>query len=127
MAEWEAKEIRELKVGRYVNVDDEPSKITSITTSKPGKHGSAKANIEAIGIFTGAKRTFVGPVSSKVQVPMIDKRKAQVLSVSDTEVQLMDLETYETLHIVINEDHTSNLESGAEIMYLVAMGRYKLM
>lgn len=127
MAEWEAKEIRELKVGRYVNIDDEPSKITSIATSKPGKHGSAKANIEAIGIFTGSKRTLVGPVSSKVQVPMIDKRKAQVLSVGDGEVQIMDLETYETLHIVINEDHTCNLESGEEIMYLVAMGRQKLM
>lgn len=127
MAEWEAKEIRELKVGRYVNVDDEPCKITSITTSKPGKHGSAKANVEAVSIFSGAKKTFVGPVSSKVQVPIIDKRKAQILSVTDEEVQIMDLETFETLHVVINEDHTCKLESGEEIMYLVAMDRYKLM
>ena len=33
----------------------------------------------------------------KVQVPMIDKRKAQVLAVMGDEIQLMDLETYETL------------------------------
>ena len=32
---WEMKEIRELKEGRYVNVDEEPCKIVKITTSKP--------------------------------------------------------------------------------------------
>jgi translation initiation factor 5A len=57
--DWEAKEIRELKVGRYVNIDDEPCKIISISTSKPGKHGSAKANIDAVSIFSGSKKSLV--------------------------------------------------------------------
>lgn len=124
---WESKEIRELKEGRYMNIEDEPCKIISITTSKPGKHGSAKANIEAVSIFTGAKKSFFGPVSAKVQVPMIDKRKAQVLTLIDGEAQLMDLETYETLSIPIEDNYEGKLEEGGEIMYLVAMGRYKLM
>ncbi|HKM09037.1 MAG TPA: translation initiation factor IF-5A [Candidatus Methanomethylophilaceae archaeon] len=124
---WESKEIRELKEGRYMNIDEEPCKIVSITTSKPGKHGSAKANIEALSIFTGAKKSFFGPVSAKVQVPMIDKRKAQILTLIDGEAQLMDLETYETLSIPIEEDYEGKLEEGGEIMYLIAMGRYKLM
>ncbi len=124
---WETKEIRELKEGRYVNIEDEPCKITSISMSKPGKHGSAKANIEAVSIFTGAKKTLVGPVSTKIQVPMIDKRKGQILTLHGNEVQIMDLETFETFSMPINDDHTANLEEGAEIMYLVAMGRQKLM
>jgi len=127
MADWEMKEIRELKVGRYVNIDEEPCKIVSISTSKPGKHGSAKANIDAASIFTGAKKSLVGPVSTKVQVPLIDKRKAQVLSVHGDEVQIMDLETFETITMAINADHESVLEDGAEILYLVAMDRTKLM
>ena len=127
MADWEMKEIRELKIGRYVNIDEEPCKIISISTSKPGKHGSAQANIEAASIFTGAKKSLVGPVSTKVQVPLIDKRKAQVLSVQGDEVQIMDLETYENITMAINEDHECSLEPGAEIMYLIAMDRYKLM
>ena len=127
MAEWEMKEIRELKVGRYVNIDDEPCKILSISTSKPGKHGSAKANIDAASIFTGAKKSLVGPVSTKVQVPIIDKRKAQILSVQGDEVQIMDLETFETFTMPINDDHESILADGAEVMYLVAMDRMKLM
>ena len=127
MAEREMKEIRELKVGRYVNIDDEPCKILSISTSKPGKHGSAKANIDAASIFTGAKKSLVGPVSTKVQVPLIDKRKAQILSVQGDEVQIMDLETYENITMAINPDHECSLEPGAEILYIVAMDRYKLM
>jgi len=124
---WEQKEVRELKIGRYLNIDDEPCKITSMSTSKPGKHGSAKASIEAVSIFSGAKKTMIAPVSAKVQVPMIDKRKGQVLSIRDGEVQLMDLETFETFNMAINDDHEGELVEGGEIMYLVAMGRQRLM
>lgn len=123
---WEMKEIRELKVGRYVNIDESPCKIISISTSKPGKHGSAKANIEAADIFTGAKKSINAPVSTKVQVPQIDKRKGQILSIKDEEVQIMDLETFETFSMMINDDHESPIEEGGEIMYIVAMGRNKL-
>jgi len=124
---WEQKEVRELKIGRYLNIDEEPCKITSMSTSKPGKHGSAKASIEAVSIFSGAKKTMIAPVSAKVQVPMIDKRKGQVLSIRDGEVQLMDLETFETFSMAINDDHEGELVEGGEIMYLVAMGRQRLM
>ena len=124
---WEMKEIRELKEGRYVNVDEEPCKIIKITTSKPGKHGSAKANIDAVSIFTGAKKSIVGPVSTKVQVPMIDKRKGQILSISDKEALVMDMETFEQLSITINDDAEQKIEEGAEVLYLVAMGRYKFL
>ncbi|MDR2866754.1 MAG: translation initiation factor IF-5A [Methanomassiliicoccaceae archaeon] len=123
---WEQKEVRELKVGRYLNIDGEPCKIVSMTTSKPGKHGSAKASIEATSIFTGAKRSIISPVSSKVQVPMIDKRKGQILSMRDSEIQLMDLETFETFSMAINDDHESELVEGGEVMYIVAMGRQRL-
>ena len=124
---WEMKEIRELKVGRYVNIDDSPCKIISISTSKPGKHGSAKASIDATDIFTGSKKSLNAPVSTKVQVPQIDKRKAQILSVQGNEVQIMDLETFETISMPINEDHECSLDSGAEILYIAAMGRTKLL
>jgi translation initiation factor 5A len=126
---WEMREIRELKVGRYVNIDESPCKIISISTSKPGKHGSAKANIEATDIFTGSKKSINAPVSTKVQVPQIDKRKGQVLSINaaSNEVQIMDLETFETFTMGINDDHESVLAEGGEVMYLVAMGKNKLM
>ena len=40
---WTTLEVRELKEGRYMMIDEEPCRILSIQTSKPGKHGEAKA------------------------------------------------------------------------------------
>ena len=123
---WEQAEVRTLKEGRYINIDDEPCKITSISTSKPGKHGEAKARIEAIGIFDGGKRSVVYPVKHKVQVPMIDKRQAQVVTIMGDEVQLMDLDTYEIFQLPIPEDVKDSLTPGENIQYLIAMGRKKI-
>jgi translation initiation factor 5A len=119
-------EVRTLKANRYMIIDGEPCKIVSITTSKPGKHGEAKARIEAFGIFDGQKRSVVRPVKHKVQVPIIDKRSAQVIAVMGSEVQLMDMETYDTFNLPIPEDLEGELEPGKEIQYLEALGRRKI-
>ena len=123
----EVAEVRELKVNRYVIIDGEPCKIVSITTSKPGKHGEAKARIEAIGVFDGQKRSIVHPVKHKVQVPIIDKRSAQVISVMGNTVQLMDMETYDTFEMPIPEEFMGKLETGKEIQYIEALGKRKIM
>lgn len=123
----EMAECRELKVGRYVLIDDEPCKIMSISMSKPGKHGEAKARIEAIGIFDQKKRSVVHPVTHKVGVPMIDKRSAQVVALTGKNtVQLMDLETYEIFDLPIPEEFQGQLEPGKEILYLLAMDKKKI-
>ena len=123
----EIAEVRELKVGRYVLIDDEPCKIMSISTSKPGKHGEAKARIDAVGIFDEQKRSVVHPVKHKVGVPIIDKRSAQILALMGSDiVQLMDMETYETFEMPIPEDLKGQLEPGKEILYLQAMGKRKI-
>ena len=122
----ELAEIRTLKVNRYLIIDDEPCKIVGISTSKPGKHGEAKARIEAIGIFDKQKRSIVKPVKHKVHVPIIDKRSAQVLALMGDNVQLMDLETYETFEMPIPEEYKGQLEAGKEIQYLQALGRKKI-
>jgi len=123
----EMAEVRELKVGRYVLIDEEPCKIMSISTSKPGKHGEAKARIEAVGIFDETKRSVVHPVKHKVGIPIIDKRSAQILALIGTEVvQLMDMEIYETFDMPIPEDLKDQLVPGKEILYLQAMGKRKI-
>jgi len=122
----EQAEVRELKVNRYIIIDEEPCKIVSISTSKPGKHGEAKARIEAIGIFDEQKRSIVHPVKHKVHVPMIDKRTAQVLALMGDQVQLMDMETYATFEIPIPEEFKGKLEPGKEVQYLEAMGKKKI-
>jgi translation initiation factor 5A len=123
---WTLQQIRELKVGRYMVIDDEPCKIVDLTTSKPGKHGEAKARIVAVGMFDGAKRSVVYPVTHKVQVPMIDKRNAQVVSIQKEEVQLMDMENFEMFTLKIDEEMKAKLSPGLEVQIQEAMGRRQI-
>lgn len=123
---WEQSEIRELKENRYVVIDDEPCKIKSIDTSKPGKHGEAKARIEAIGIFDNKKHSMINPVTHKVRVPIIDRRKGQVVSLSGGEANIMDLDNYQTFQITLDDDIQDDIEQGQEIMYLETMGKRKI-
>jgi translation initiation factor 5A len=123
---WTQQEVRELKEGRYMLIDEEPCRILSIQTSKPGKHGEAKARIDAVGLFDGAKRSVVFPVKHKVQVPMIGKRQAQVISLTETEVQLMDLENYETFSLPLDAETKTQVSPGSEVQYLDAMGKRRI-
>ena len=122
----EMAEVRELKENRYIIIDDEPCKILSIATSKPGKHGEAKARIDAIGIFDNQKRSVIYPVKHKVAIPIIEKKTAQVISVRGDKVQLMDMETYETFDMDIPDEFKGKIEEGKELEYLQAMGKRKI-
>ena len=119
----EQAEIRELKEGRFVLIDDEPCKIDSIEKSKPGKHGASKARIEARSIFTNAKRTLLGTVSDKVWVPVVDRRQAQLLSFHGGHAQLMDKETFETFEMDVPEEFAEGLVAGGDVIYIIAMER----
>ncbi len=109
-------EVRDLDEGSYVMVDEAPCKINSYSTAKPGKHGSAKARIEAEGVFDGRKRSLSQPVDAKIWVPIIERKQGQVVSVSGDDAQVMDLETYDTFTMRVPEDES--LEPDENIEYL---------
>lgn len=117
-------EIRTLKVGRYVALDDNAYKILSISKSKPGKHGSAKARIELEDLFSGRKTSHVGTVTDNIYVPMIEKGSATVTHIIDLEVHAMDAKTFEMM--VLPLDEGMNIVAGGEIMWMEALGRYKI-
>jgi translation initiation factor 5A len=121
-------DVGSLRVGGYMLIDNEPCHIVDITKSKPGKHGSAKARIVAIGVFDGVKRSFVKPVDLNTEVPIIDKRPGQVFAVNPNGVQIMDLGTFEYLDAPFpeEEDLKAKLIAGAEIEYWKIMGRIKI-
>jgi translation initiation factor 5A len=121
-------DVGSLRVGGYMMIDGEPCHIVDITKSKPGKHGSAKARIVAIGVFDDQKRQFVKPVDLNAEVPIIDKRPGQVFAVTPNGVQIMDLETFEYLDAPYpkEEDLKAKLIAGAEIEYWKIMGKVKI-
>jgi translation initiation factor 5A len=118
----------DLKVGSYALIDNEPCQIVDIEKSKPGKHGSAKIRASGISLFDGKKKTYLGQVDAGIQVPIVDKRSGQIVSVTPSGIQLMDLESYETIELPMPEDEevSSKVASGKEVEYWVIMGRYKI-
>ncbi len=121
-------DVGSLRVGGYMIIDNEPCRIVDITKSKPGKHGSAKARIVAIGIFDGVKRSIVKPVGANAEVPIIEKRSGQIFAVNPSSVQIMDLETYEYLDAPFPEEEElkAKLNPGVEIEYWKILGRVKI-
>jgi len=120
--------VGELKQGSYAIINDEPSQIVSIQKSKPGKHGSAKFRCTAISIFDGRKQSFVSSTDATIQIPIVDKRSGQVVSMGPTSIQLMDLETYDMMDVAIptDEEIASKLEAGKDVEYWIIMGRVKI-
>lgn len=123
-----------LKIGSYIllPVSDqptgEPCKISEYDTSKPGKHGAAKARIVGVGVFDGQKRPHVGPVSMQVHVPLIDKRTGQIISIIGDTIQIMDSETFETIDItLIEEELEGKLVNDQNVEYWKVMDRTKIM
>jgi len=106
----------EAKVGTNIIVEGVPCTVKSIDISKTGKHGHAKCRIEAVGIITGQKKVFVIPGHDRLEVPLVDKRKGQVLSTGD-HISVMDLESFETLNIPCSDEIRSELEVNSNVEY----------
>ena len=108
----------EARVGTNILLDGEPYIVKKIDISKTGKHGHAKARIEAVGIINGQKKVFVIPGHDRLEVPLVDKRKGQVLSKSEGKASVMDLESFETIEVPCpDKDVFEQLEENGNCEY----------
>ena len=110
-----------IKPGNYIIMDGAPCVVKSVQTSRPGKHGHAKCRIEAIGMIDDQKRIAVYPGHDKVQIPIIEKKNAQVLSLHENIANVMDLETYETFDLKIPDELKGSLTEGSQGIYWKVM------
>jgi translation initiation factor 5A len=108
----------EARVGTNIIVDGNSCVVKKIDISKTGKHGHAKCRIEAVGLLDGNKKIFVVPGHDKLEVPLVDKRKGQVLSISGDTVSVMDLENFETLDVECkSKEVKAQLEENSNVEY----------
>jgi len=106
----------EVKVGTNIIIDKIPCIVRRVDISKTGKHGHSKVRIEAIGILNEQKKVFVVPGDDKFEVPRVEKRKAQILSISD-KINVMDLENFETFDVACSEELKKELEVNSNVEY----------
>ena len=106
----------EAKPGATILIEGEAYAVKKNDISKTGKHGAAKCRIEAIGVINGQKKILAVPGHERFEVPLIDKRKGQVLSVGDR-ASVMDLESFETIEMDCDPEIKDSMEENANVEY----------
>lgn len=117
----------EAKPGTTIMVDGEACVVRSNDISKTGKHGASKCRMECLEVFSGKKKIVGVPGHDRFEVPMVEKKKAQVLSVSETSVSVMDLESYETIDMPFMEELKSDLVAEKQVEYWDIEGKKAVM
>lgn len=126
MSDIKHKTAGSLQKGNYVVIDGVASIVTDVSVSRPGKHGHAKVNFSGVGVIDGKKRNMVAPGSDTIEVPVIDKRNAQVLSVHGDSCNVMDSESFESFDMDIPSELKDEVKENSTILYWVIL-RDKLM
>lgn len=109
--------------GTSILIDGDAYVVKSNDISKSGKHGASKCRIEAVGIFNGKKKVLAVPGHERFEVPNIDKRKGQVLSIGEANVSVMDLESFETIDLPYPEELRDRLEVEGTVEYWDVEGK----
>ena len=112
----------EMRIGTFIMIEGTAYQVKKMDVSKTGKHGHAKVRFEAVSIMSGKKKVAVVPGHDKFEVPMIEKREAQVLSVSNGNVSLMDSESFENFELPVPEEFASEISDGKKIEYWIVEG-----
>ena len=122
MTEKKIVSISQLKEGSYIIIEGAACRITSMDISRPGKHGHAKVNLMAVGLIDGRKRNLVMPGHDNVEVPIIEKKTAQVLSISGDKANVMDIDSFETFDLEIPEELKQEIVDGCQVLYWDILG-----
>ena len=115
-------DIGSIKVGGCIIIDGVACRVVSVQTSKTGKHGHAKARIEAIGLINDDKKVIVKPSHDKAEVPIVEKKSAQVLSINNDVANVMDMETFETFDIKIPEELKGKVQENSNVVFWIILG-----
>ena len=110
-----------IKEGDCLVIEGVACKAVEVLSSKSGKHGHAKVRVTAVGLTDDKKRVVVMPAHDNVEVPIIEKRSAQVLSISGDHANVMDGESYETFDLKIPDELKGQVIDGCSILYWVIL------
>ena len=117
MADTKMVAANNVQKGNFIIMEGAACRVVDVEISKPGKHGHSKVRISAVGLTDDKKRIAVMPGHDNVEVPIIEKRQAQVLSVQGDKANVMDSETYETFDLKVPEEFKGQVAEGSSVTY----------
>lgn len=109
--------IKDLKPNGFVIIDGAVCRVERVQVSTSGKHGHAKVRLDGLGIFDNTRRSIIAPSHENVEVPIVEKKRGQVVSITGSKAQIMDLTDYSIMEMDIPAERQDKIKQGEEIDY----------
>lgn len=118
-----------LRKNGFVVMKNRPCKIVDMSTSKTGKHGSAKVNLVGIDIFTAKKYEEICPSTHNMDVPVVSRAEYSLIDIDDGFLSLMTNNGETKDDVKLGDDEVcqrlkADFEEGKELLVTIvkAMG-----
>lgn len=109
--------IKDLKPNGFVIIDGVPCRVERVQSSTSGKHGHAKVRVDALGLFDNVRKSIIAPAHENVEVPIVEKKRGQVISITGSKAQIMDMNDYSVMEMDIPDERKDKIRQGEEIEY----------
>ena len=63
------------------------------------------------------------PGHDNIEVPIVDKRNAQILSISGNKANVMDSQSYETFDLEVPEELKADVVEGCTVLYWIILNQ----
>lgn len=83
------KQCSALRKNGHIIIKNRPCKIVEMSSSKTGKHGSAKIHLVAIDIFTSRKYEEIYSSTQTVWTPIVTRKDYELINIMDGFLILM--------------------------------------
>lgn len=112
----------DLDRGKFFEYKNELLQVTAKNLVTSGTHSHTKLVFTVCNIQGKKERKITLAHNDRVDIIDIMKKKATIISISGKDVQIMDINTYETLDATADSQILSTLTEGDEIVYIEYKG-----
>jgi translation initiation factor 5A len=115
----------EIDRGMFILVNKEIFKVIRKEVIAVGTHSHSKTKLVCQNISGGGERFFTYSHKDRVEVPDIENRVGQVISVGEGSMSVMDLKNYETLEVGAGRDLLAEASEGKTVFFFTYNGTSK--
>ncbi|MBI2550312.1 hypothetical protein HYV83_03985 [Candidatus Woesearchaeota archaeon] len=116
--------VADARVGTCILNRGEPSKVTQKERVTVGTHMHSKTRITLQGIFSGRSEVLtLGHHENLEDIEIINKKGQVVAKVPPSQIQIMDLVSYETLTATVTDDQFAKISEGNIVTFIELQGK----
>ncbi len=117
--------VADARVGTCIMNRGEPAKVTQKERVTVGTHMHSKTKLTVQGIFSGRTEVLtLGHHENLEDVEILNKKGQVIAKISEqSQVQLMDLVSYETITATVTDDQFAKISEGNIVTFIELQGK----